>query len=64
MEVGAGEITALDQAVQPVEVALQLIGGFVQSGFDQAVDAHVAPSGQQLAAQAVEVIGRALNRWV
>ena len=44
--------------MQPVQIALQLIDGLMQSAFDQSVDADVAPLGQQLTAQAFQVI-----RW-
>ena len=62
MEVRAGEVAGLDQVVELVEVLLQLINGFMQTGFDQVVDPHIAPAGQELSAQTVEVIRRVLAR--
>ena len=62
MEVRAGEVAGLDQVVELVEVLLKLVNGFMQTGFDQVVDPHIAPAGQELSAQTVEVIRRVLAR--
>ena len=63
MEVRAGEVAGLDQVVELVEVLLELVNGFMQAGFDQVVDPHIAPAGQELSAQTVEVI-RCVLVWL
>ena len=48
--------------MESVEVLLQLVDRFMQAGFNQVVDADIAPAGQQLTSEAVQVIRWALNR--
>ena len=61
MQLGADEIAALNQVVQAIEILLQSVDRFMKAAFDQVVDTHVAPPGQQLTPQAVKVVGCSLN---
>ena len=52
----------MDQPMEPVQIALEMVDGLVQALANEVVNSHKTPAGEHQTAQAFQVIGRPGHR--